>query len=423
MKSLLNIFFLVFLAKGVMGQLGFQYNYFPNDLAGKDEWKVQVAPFFNQQAGSNTFTNNFFSQINKSQFIDDELIEKQRENMSGTSLSGQITSMGLGVKFNLKKKPGQNYLIFVLENQHFLDASLDDDLINLLLKGNKSFAGQTLIMKNSSYYNVYFNQIKGGMGHRFESGNSIHKLSWLLGFNIGQNYNDINLKNSSFYTQPDGDYLDIETSIMTELSDTVWGKIFEVNGYGVSADLEYHFTKSESFHVGFSLKNLGLIFWNGNTFTGEMDTSFIFNGISNDSLTGQNENLPNDFSYNNLRRILFKNSNTESFSKGLPVSLKLTLGKYLSGEKFYLGIQGIYYPLLEANYEVEAFATWNYKNSFYLTPIVVYGSFGNVNFGLGFGVKILNSIYLYAGSKYLNSMFDKNATLGSGGFARVIFIL
>lgn len=423
MKRVINILFLILLAQVVFGQIDFQYPYFPKDVADSSNWKLQVSPYFNQQAGSNTFTNDFFSVINKSEYLSSELIDEQVEKMTGSSLSGQITSIGVGLKFNSKKNPGKSYINLAFEHQHYLDASLDDDLVKLLMKGNKPYAGETLNASNSSYYNGYFNQIKAGMGHRFLKNGGVHEVNWLVGFNIGQNYNNLEINNSSLYTDPDGDFLDVAASMNIELSDTAWAEVYEASGYGFSADLQYTYTKPEKFHVGISFKNLGMIFWNGNTFSGERDTSFVFSGINSDTISGDNENIPNDFSYDNLRRLLFTSSSTENFSTTLPIGMRLTIGKYIAREKFYLGLNGTYYPMLVANYDFEFFATWNYNNTLYLTPIVGYSSYANVNVGLGFGVKIIDELHLQVGSKYLNSMFDKNAKIGSGGFAQLTFIL
>ncbi|MEZ5194937.1 MAG: DUF5723 family protein [Bacteroidales bacterium] len=423
MKRLLNILLLIMLVQVVVGQMNFQYPYFPKDVADSSNWNWQVSPFFNQQAGSNTFTNEFFRVINKSEFLSSELIDKQIDNMSGSSLSGQITNIGLGLKINAQKNPGKSYVNITFEHQHYLDASLDDDLVKLLLKGNKPYAGQTLRAPNSSYYNVYFNQLKAGLGHRFLKNDAVHEINWMLGFNIGQNHNNLEVHNSSLFTEPEGDYLDVTASMNIELSDTAWAEVYEANGYGFSADLEYTYTKPEKFHVGISFKNLGMIFWNGNTFSGERDTSFVFSGLNNDTISGENENIPNDFSYDNLRRLLFTSSSTENFSTTLPIGMRFTLGKYLAGDKFFLGVNSTYYPMLVANYDFEFFATWNYRGILYLTPIVGYSSYANVNLGLGVGVKIVDELHLHIGSRYLNSMFNQDAKIGSGGFARLTLVL
>ena len=422
MFRFLHILVLVLFIKFSFGQIGFNNTYFPREYAEPTDWKVQLSPFLYQEAGSNTFTNEFFSVANKSQYLDKELIQKQIDNMTGKSLSGQITSIGLAAKINSNKNKGKSYIYLAFEHQHYFDTYIDDDLAKLLMKGNKPFADQTLEAPDSKYYNTYFNQLKGGMGHRIGNSDAIQYFTWAIAFNAGQNYDNIEVQNSSLYTQPEGDYIDITANANTQLSDTVWAEVYEIRGLGLSADVEYSYTKPEDFHFDITLKNLGFINWNGNTFVGDVDTSFVYNGLSNDTTSGQNNNLPDDYSYNSLRRFLFKNAESSSFTSTLPLSLRFSAGKYFGGEKFYAGLNGTFYPLLKANYNFEVFATWNMNNILYVTPLFSYGSYGNFNFGLGLGVKIIEKLHLQLGSRYLNSMFNKDALVGSGGFIRLTFI-
>jgi len=403
LKILFTLILGIFLLNS-FGQGNHMNPYFPDDFTKRSDWKFGITVYGSQEAGSNSFTNEFFNTINNSEFISEDLIDSQIDNMSGSILSGQISSIGFDALLNSKNKPGDQYIHFGFEHQHFLDTYLDQDLVKLVMKGNKPFAGETLYFDDSKYYNVYFNRIKGGMGHIFGSADAYHRVTWSLGFNVGQNFDFINVENSSLYTDPQGDYLDITAIAETKLSDTVWAEVYQINGLGGSVDLDYSYTKTENFHIDFSLKNLGVLFWNGNTFTGTIDTTFRFEGISNDTVNSGNDDLPDDYSYNGLRRLIFTDPESSTFSDMLPLSLRLSAGKYISGENFYIGFNTSLYPTLKAIYNFEVFGTWNYKSIFYLTPVVKYGSYNNFNFGLSLGVKVAKKLHIYAGTAYLNSI-------------------
>ncbi len=422
MFRIFSILILILLIKFSFSQIGFYYPYFPYEPDESTEWKWQVSAFANEASNSNAFTNEFFNTANKSKFLDKELINTQIENMNDYILAGQIRNIGVGAKINSKKNKGNKYLYLGIEHRRYLDIYLDDDLIELLLLGNKPFAGETLKATDSKYYSIYFNQLKGGMGYRFGTSEAIRHLTWNLALNIGQNYDYIEVQNSTLYTDPDGDFLDVTASANTKLSDTVWAEVYQMNGLGLSADVEYSYTKPGDFHFDLNLKNLGFIFWNGDTFIGEIDTSFVFDGVGVDTTSSQNDNLPDDYSYKSLRRILFKDPESSSFTTGLPVSLRFSAGKYFASNQFYAGLNGTYYPFLNAKFMFEFFATWNYKNKLYLTPVVLYSSYAKVNYGLCLGVNIHKKVRIHVGSGYLNSMFNKNELLGKGGFVRLTFI-
>jgi hypothetical protein len=397
-----------------------QSRYFPQSReAEKQDWKWKAMGFWNEAVNSSAFTNDFVNAIDKSRFLDDQLIATQLDNTGDKVLTGQIRNMGGRFYMNSNKKPGKQYLFFGIEHQHFLDTYIDEDLPALLLRGNKPYAGKTLEVPGSEYYSIYFNQISGGMGFSFGKEEAKQQLEFGLSFNLGQNYDFIDMDNSTFYTDPDGDYLDVSISARTKLSDTVWAEFYQVKGIGLSGELLYSYTKTDDFHFDVSFKNLGFIRWNANPFVGSVDTSFVFEGLENDT-TGNND-LPGDFDKNSLRKYLFPNAGTDAFSTTLPLKIGMSAGKFISNGKFYFGAKMEYYPFLKAPLMLEVFGTWNMKDVAYLTPILLYSSYGKLNYGLNIAVNITKDLRLDLGSPYLDSIFSGSTFAGQGGFVRLVF--
>ena len=420
-KKIFNIIIITFLILPAFSQIQFYYPYYPDDNPDTLSWNWEISAFGKESSNSSAFTNDFFSVINKSQHLDADLINKQIEQLDDHVITGQIRNIGIEAIFNSEKDNGKKYFYFGIEHQHYLDTYLDKDLVNLLLLGNKPFAGKICKVPGSEYYGIYFNQIKGGVGYRFKSPELRHCLTWDLALNIGQNYDFIKVRNSSLYTHPDGDYLEIETSLETKLSDTVWAEVYQMNGLGLSADLEYSIDKPDKFHIDININNLGFLFWAGNTFIGEMDTCFIFEGVGIDTITEQENNLPDDYSYEGLRRLLFKDPESSSFLSHLPLNFRFSAGKYFVFNRFYAGFNSIYYPFSSAKIMFEVFATYNYHKKLFITPVVLFGSYGKLNYGLNLGLRICKKITVQMGSGYLNSFFNKEEILGKGGFVRITF--
>ena len=334
-------------------------------------------------------------------------------------LTGDIRNIRLDA-FIASGKKSNAYYYFGIEHQYFLDTSLDEDVIKLILLGNKPFAGQTLTVPDSKYYSIYFNQIKGGMGYRIDKPGGIHHITGNIAVNFGQNYNELLMNNSSLYTDVNGEYLDINADFNTHVSDTVWAEWFEVRGIGASLDFEYDFDKPGNFHFDIAVKNLGFITWTGNSFIGETDTSFIFNGIDIDT-TG-NIGGDNDFSVNSIRNLIFNDINSSSFTTGLPLLFNFSVGKYFASGKGYAGIRGNIYPTFKALFQLEGFATYNISRTLQLTPVVAYSSYKKVNFGLFVGLSVSDNLNIQIGSSYLNSLFGDDSRLGKGGFVRLTFM-
>ncbi|MCD4735319.1 MAG: hypothetical protein K8R53_04710 [Bacteroidales bacterium] len=420
-KNILIVLIAWFSIQSGISQIQYLSPYFPEDQTGQTDWKWQVSSYAEEASNSNNFINEFFSAINKSEYIDDELKQKQVDLLNGVSLAGQVRTIGGRVLFNSKNDAGNQFFYLGIEHQRFLDIKVDNDLVKLILMGNKPYAGQILNVRDTRYYNLYYNQLKGGMGFCFKGEDSYHQLAWGLALNIGQNYNLLTLQNASLFTQEQGDYIDIEASIKTRLSDTVWAEVYEMRGLGFSGDIEYAFTKPGNFHMSFMMKNLGSILWNSNPYYGEKDTSFVFDGFAIDTSGSQQNNLNNDFSYENLRNQLFKNPETGSFSTFLPVNFRFSAGKYFSSDKFYTGLNTSLFPFHSGNYYLEMFCTYNHQKKFFITPLLLYSSFGKFNYGLHFGFMIGEKLSFQAGSGYLNSTFGKKSTLGQGGIFKITY--
>ena len=404
-----------------IGQIEMESPYYPVSSDEQGSWKYKGTLFWNEDINSNAFTNDFVKAVDKSQFLDGELIDGQLQNFDGKVLTGQIRNVGGRVYLNSTKKPGAKYYFFGIEHHHILDSSIDEELAALFLKGNKHYTGKTMEAPDSRYYNIYYNQISGGMGFNFDKGDVKQQLQWGLSLNLGQNYDYLGLENSTFYTDPEGEFLDITVSAETKLSDTVWAEFYEVKGIGMSGELLYSYKKSKDFHFDVSIRNLGFVNWNANTFSGVIDTSFVFQGLVVDTIESDNGSFPTDYDLKSLRRWLFPNAETGSFSTATPFSIGLSGGKFFSDGKFYAGIKAKYYPLLKAPVMLEFFGTYNHKNIFFLTPVFLYSSYKKLNYGLSIGVNISDNIRFDVGSAYLNSMFTGSSLAGQGGFVRLGF--
>jgi len=395
------------------------YNpYFPWDNSAKD-WKIAAQIFYDNHNNSNSLTNEFASALNKSEYLSEDIKDNQISKLDGQVLVGRTFKGGVGFWLNSKKEKGPfNYI--GMDSQEILDGQIDPDFIGLVMYGNKKYAGQTINMTNTEYKNTYFNRIKFGMGKTFGSESVKHTVSGILGFTIGQNNDYLKVNNASVFTQLDGDYLDLAIQAETKLADTVWGNVFTINGMGASIDLHYSAHKEKNFFIAVNIHNLGFVNWNGAPFTASADTNFRFDGIENDSTN--NDQIPDDFSQDKLRDMIFKNPSYSSFTEALPFDINLTAGKYISDGKFYIGLNTTFYPTLIANYRVELFGTWNIKNRFQITPLFGYSSYNKLNMGIALGVQLWESLYLRAGSSYLNSMFIANAPAGQGGFISIVFV-
>jgi len=387
------------------------YPYFPAQGLN-DDWKVTATAFASEASGSNTFTNAFVKELSRSGYIDSELKEDQLKRMNGHILTGTLQDIGGGVYI----RSGRMFYYAGVENHHVMDSRIGSNLARVLLLGNKPFAGTVLEVAPSDYLSIYFNQLKLGIGTTIERGEASHAFIVKAGITTGQNYDRTRVDHASIYTHPDGDYLDLDVQAGTKVADTVWAGVFDFNGVGMAVDLEYSMHKENDFYFSLSARNLGFIRWNGNTFLATVDTAFRFEGVSMDTITSSGGEMPDDYSYKNLRNILFKNPSGSPFNTATPPVLNFSGGKYFAGGKFYAGVNASYYPTLWVKYNIEVFATWNHRSLLQLTPVISYGAYGQVHLGLTTGLKLNKNLYVQAGTAFIDSFFIGDHPAGRGGF-------
>jgi hypothetical protein len=400
------------------GQQYLYYTYFPTDLNNQD-WKITSHEFYNTHNNSNYLTNEFAKAIDKSSYLSEEFKKKQIDLLKGSTKAGRTSALGYGIWLKKKDQPNKPFYYMGFDLQQVLDAAIDPNLIKILLNGNSPYAGEELSISNSNYLNVYFNRLKFGMGKTFIKGDYKHTLSGIIGFTVGQNYNHTEVTQGSFYTETNGDYLNIDIQAQMQMSDSAWGTIFSVNGLGASLDLHYSIYKDNDFLLSINVNNLGFINWHKKPYQASTNTSYRFEGFNNDTIGG--DQIPDDFTYDNLRNLVFKNPDGSAFSEMLPFDINLSAGKFLKDARFYIGFSANYYPNLSNAFRTEVFATWNIKNSFRLTPIISYSSFNKINAGLAIDFQLWKALSIRGGSTYLNTLFNPEAPLGQGAFISIVF--
>ncbi|MCB0804778.1 MAG: hypothetical protein KDC05_03215, partial [Bacteroidales bacterium] len=322
-RKSVHIVFLMLVISSGMAQVPGVNPYVPENLM-KTDWSFAGQLYFTEASSSNDLSNEFLREVNQSGFLEDDLKSGQIDKLSKVSKACIRREIGGDLFF----RNNNRFWFASFSHQYVLDAQLDRDLLKLLLNGNKPYAGKTMMVPGSEYYSIYFNQLKAGIGFSMQMGELTQTFSASIGLIAGQNYDELKVENSSFYTHPDGDYLDVNLHAETRLSDTSWAKFTEISGMGVGGNLYYSMLKEKNFFVSAEIKNLGFISWNKNPYTALIDTNIVFNGLEVDTTANGND-LPDDFSFDNLRRIAFKNPEYSSFAASLPLLFELSGGKYL----------------------------------------------------------------------------------------------
>ena len=94
MKRIFTILFLIIVLSPSYGQIRLFNRYYPADNTDTIK-KYQVSASFSEGSNSNSFTNEFYSSFNKSEFINDDLKNRQIGNLKSPVLTGDIRNIGI----------------------------------------------------------------------------------------------------------------------------------------------------------------------------------------------------------------------------------------------------------------------------------------------------------------------------------------
>jgi hypothetical protein len=355
------------------------------------------------------FANNFISAYDiqklsgngalSNTYIDDVLRKIPKQ---GTVWAGADIPL-LNVFFNINKKNHERFLSFGLGMREKIDFnfSLNKDLLSLLYKGNKQFAGSTVNLSpslNFLFYNEYF-LAAAGQFQLFKNDTTrkpiIIKPALRLRYLNGMASIYMSKANIDMYTDPEGRYINFNTLLEANMSSAIdtpdiesaLGDInlnsFKGSGKGFGIDLGVGVTLFENLQVHAALIDIGSIHFKRNTINYTKDASYTYDGID---LNNEGETI----NTTQLNDLIQPDKTYNAYKQPLPTRLILS-GFYGLGPKTKRRVT--YYMHNISLVYVQGFR--NYLNATTKPTVNIgyaYNIYNMVNTGIGITVGGLNKI-------------------------------
>lgn len=277
-----------FLVVSVSPLVGFaQWNEALFQNSSKD--KYSVGAYVNGDFGSNCITNQFAGNLLFGNYIDDKLKQQVVKNLqpSGNRL-GLMLDYGAYIVFHndtIKKKRIFN-IFYALRHKTYFNTTFSPDLFKVAFYGNAMYAGRTADFSSFSLNSLTYQQAEVGFVCTNFGGSA--QLGMGISFLSGSQMISINARSASLYTEQTGQYLVFSSDAQFQQSDTAASARRMVNGYGASLDLffraPYKIGKKTG-NISMSVSGLGFIYWNNKSINYQKDTSYLYSGITINSLT------------------------------------------------------------------------------------------------------------------------------------------
>lgn len=198
-----------------------------------------------------------------------------------------------------------------LRNTYYNSARISKDMLNLIFYGNKPYAGTTVNPGKSNTETWYFSSID----YHFDLlVDTLLPVYITTSIHTGHFHNDYNVKMAEIYTEPIGEYLDMNLNYSTKNTSST----APIAGMGLTVGAEIDLPVKDKGMLKLSVQDFGAMYWtNGEVL--DVDSSFRFQGVYFDNLFDLNDSIRNSASeeYKNS----FYYSDSKNYTRLMPFRL------------------------------------------------------------------------------------------------------
>lgn len=358
--------------------------------------------------GSNAITSKFLKNFYTGQFLDAELKDKTFKKLGKRNRIGFDLNYGLRIAQMPDTSSAWGYYASINNILH-LDMGFTEDLFRLYFGGNKQYAGKTAELSKSNFQLLSYRQLKGGFIK--QGNNSIWGLG--LSFIKGENYVSGQMNKGSLFTEEDGLYIDLETQLKAQMSDTSNTTFSDFVGWGLGVDFFYSAQLNDKSKLNFEVADFGFISWGSKSLTIENDTSLRFEGIEVDNIINLGDSIFNGFTTDSILDTLNATSSKGAFSRLLPGYLSVAYQNQIK-EKIALNAGLIY--RLNANYFPYIYFGSDIKlgDKVNFMGRLSYGGYATLGLGLGFDFSLARFLDLRIYSNHVEGYLLPGAATAQG---------
>lgn len=331
MKKLLFPLFLFLSCPELFSQMVLPLRPVINSIYGDTIFTVAGGGFYSG-FGSNSINNSFASAIYNSEYLDENLIASNKlrgKNIIGAEMYSDCYVTVMPDSLWKIEKLGYR---FGLSYRKLIHVNYPDDVFNIVLYGNKDYAGRSAIFDGTRFRLLNFQEFQAGFFRHFSDGAT--KTSIYFGMNLlkGQQLQYINISKGDLFTAQDGTMLSLDAGFQYFTSDPGKKRIYHFNGAGISFNSVFIFENVKSgLTFSFSSRDLGYIAWSKGSYYNIIDTILTFEGVEINDFLAPEESDYDDLTLDSLKEIYNSFNDTIPFYLSLPERINLEIKKSWKG--------------------------------------------------------------------------------------------
>lgn len=288
-------------------------------------------------AQSNTIGMNISYSLLLNRYIDESAKQKTYKRMNDVNAYEDEAGWALQYAHNFKNKHWTLYAGYQYRNTRSI--TTNKEAFQLLFSGNKMFEGDTATLHRINFNYLAYNQLQIGVAKQWYKNTHEIQIGATLSLLQSPQYLHLEAKNSSIYTAPYGEYLDITYNMKAQTANTGAPEFFSFKGTGMSAAFNVMYTKPNKYAIRFNVSDIGFIRYNREIHQYMGDSAIHFEGIEIDNiLQFTTPNVFNNFNSDSLFRILNIESNQKPYTYIHPVDFQLSYSTSLLKNKALVSI-------------------------------------------------------------------------------------
>jgi hypothetical protein len=367
--------------------------------------------------GANTIRVKSLFDVRNTNYIDDELKQDLYGNLKTSNRAGGHSYFGGSYSWTNDSVPSENANFYTVGYQYtaIYSARFSDNLGYGILYGNKDFAGLNVGMGPTNIFRIDYSKLS--LGHTWRVDNQLLHISGslLLGHRLQHGI----ASTFEMYTDPNGDYIDLNVKGRGYLSDTATSATFAVSGGGIGLDMFYSLNNENGHTWSFGIYDMGIILWDKNSLYGKREGVFRYEGFYVENIFDLNDSVWANSSDSLVES--FVHVQQGAVLRPTPPLLMVNYSHSISNGLLRAVDFGVNYRMYNSNIPlVYAMARLNPMGKSELSP---YLSFGGYNrFGVGLDYLLLSNgfdIHLNIGN--LQTLITAGNGYGVNGGIRILY--
>jgi Family of unknown function (DUF5723) len=359
-------------------------------------------------------------------FIDQAMKDRtykqlKKNNTYEDGVGGHVAYVQM-IRSKLNPDKGWQFSInYQYANNRFLH--FGDQALKFALSGNAMFENDTIHFNKLVFDNRAYNKLSASLQRVKKTQHGTWYYGGGLSLLQGIQNTHITLDNSSLYTAPDGEWLDVKYKLHYQQSTIGAPNFFAPKGLGGAADLylSYEHKKDNAldYYIRFSATDIGFIRWQRDIAHYDGDSAIRFEGlVINNLLNFSTPSYLTNFGKDSLFAILHVTQSGKSYNTVMPMKFALTYGHALCKGKAMMNV-GANYQLLPG-YIPQLWGKFSYGCKYGFVPSISasFGGYSYYNVGLELS-KLFRYGQISIGSQNVAGLIIPSHVTASSVYARL----